>query len=224
MAVNHVILKEFYVDRQVPYFVDYLKRYTDSPVPGRARPSEAATYRAGQLLRANRARPLHGRRERRLEAAGLGRRKPASRACPRAQVGFRWGKEKGKWNLQPGGRPGRQPDRSGAVASSTSTTTVLQVGVRRVRLGQRRSRAGRAGAVRRDRARAASPVTTVFDLLMAQFGVGRGLPGDYPESYDDDVALHAGLAGAVHRHRPRDRDPLRPRVRRQRGGHRRASP
>ena len=30
-------------------------------------------------------------------------------------------------------------------------------------------------------------VTTVFDLLMAQYGVGRGLPGDYPTSYDDDV-------------------------------------
>ena len=31
MAVNHVLLKEFYVDRQVPYFVDYLKQYTDMP-------------------------------------------------------------------------------------------------------------------------------------------------------------------------------------------------
>ena len=31
MAVNHVLLKEFYVDRQVPYFIDYLKRYTDMP-------------------------------------------------------------------------------------------------------------------------------------------------------------------------------------------------
>ena len=31
MAVNHVILKEAYVDRQVPYFVDYVKQYTDLP-------------------------------------------------------------------------------------------------------------------------------------------------------------------------------------------------
>ena len=30
-------------------------------------------------------------------------------------------------------------------------------------------------------------VTTVFDLMMAQFGVGRGLSGDYPTSYDDDA-------------------------------------
>jgi len=31
MAVNHVILTEFYVQRQVPYFMDYLKQYTDMP-------------------------------------------------------------------------------------------------------------------------------------------------------------------------------------------------
>ncbi|MFQ5586630.1 MAG: molybdopterin-dependent oxidoreductase, partial [Thermodesulfobacteriota bacterium] len=31
MAVNHVICKEFYVDRQVPYFVEYNKEYTDMP-------------------------------------------------------------------------------------------------------------------------------------------------------------------------------------------------
>ena len=30
------------------------------------------------------------------------------------------------------------------------------------------------------------PVTTVFDLLMAQFGVPRGLAGEYPASYDDE--------------------------------------
>ncbi len=31
-------------------------------------------------------------------------------------------------------------------------------------------------------------VTTVYDLLMAQYGVNRGLAGDYPTSYDDDNA------------------------------------
>jgi nitrate reductase alpha subunit len=31
MAVNHVILKEFYVERQVPYFTQYLQQYTDMP-------------------------------------------------------------------------------------------------------------------------------------------------------------------------------------------------
>ena len=29
-------------------------------------------------------------------------------------------------------------------------------------------------------------VATVYDLLFARFGVDRGLPGDYPRSYDDE--------------------------------------
>ena len=53
MAVNHVILKEFYVDRQVPYFLDYLKRYTDCPFLVEL-VRDGKGYRAGQLLRANR--------------------------------------------------------------------------------------------------------------------------------------------------------------------------
>ena len=31
MAMTHVILKEFFVDRQVPFFTDYVKTYTDLP-------------------------------------------------------------------------------------------------------------------------------------------------------------------------------------------------
>src|SRR4030067_1169497 len=30
-------------------------------------------------------------------------------------------------------------------------------------------------------------VATVFDLIMAQFGVSRGLPGEYPERYEDEA-------------------------------------
>ena len=32
MAMGHVILKEFYVERQVPYFRDYARRFTDLPL------------------------------------------------------------------------------------------------------------------------------------------------------------------------------------------------
>ena len=31
MAMGHVMLKEFFVDRRVPFFVDYVQRYTDLP-------------------------------------------------------------------------------------------------------------------------------------------------------------------------------------------------
>jgi nitrate reductase alpha subunit len=34
------------------------------------------------------------------------------------------------------------------------------------------------------------PVTTVYDLIMAQYGVGRGLAGDYPADYTDQNAAY----------------------------------
>ena len=56
-------------------------------------------------------------------------------------------------------------------------------------------------------------VTTVYDLLMAQFGVGRGLAGDYPASYDDAGAPYTPawqerFTGVI----ARRGDPVRPRV------------
>ena len=54
-------------------------------------------------------------------------------------------------------------------------------------------------------------VTTVFDLMLAQYGVSRpGLPGDWPTGYDDaDRAVHAGVAGADHRRAGRGGGPDR---------------
>ena len=36
MALGQVVFKEFYVDRQVPYFTHYAKTYTDMPFRWRA--------------------------------------------------------------------------------------------------------------------------------------------------------------------------------------------
>ena len=65
-------------------------------------------------------------------------------------------------------------------------------------------------------------VTTVYDLLLAQYGVARpGLPGEWPAGYDDaEPALHARLAGAAHRHPGGGRRARGARVRAQRRGHR----
>src|SRR5690242_5889590 len=62
MAMGHVILREFLVDRQVPYFADYLTRFTDAPflvtlepsgeTPSGLRPSGDA-FRPGKFLTAD---------------------------------------------------------------------------------------------------------------------------------------------------------------------------
>ena len=52
MAMGHVILKEFYVDRETPYFRDYAKRFTDLPLLVTLREREGA-YVPDRLLRAS---------------------------------------------------------------------------------------------------------------------------------------------------------------------------
>ena len=51
MAVDHVILKEFHAARQVPYFVNYLKRFSDSPFLVALDKTEKG-YTPGRFLRA----------------------------------------------------------------------------------------------------------------------------------------------------------------------------
>ena len=52
MAMGHVILKEFFVDREVPYFTEYVKRYTDLPFLVRLDERDDGTYFAGKFLTA----------------------------------------------------------------------------------------------------------------------------------------------------------------------------
>jgi nitrate reductase alpha subunit len=51
MAMGHVILREFHVDRQVPYFVDYAKRYTDMPMLVRWWSRTAGSCRSASSVR-----------------------------------------------------------------------------------------------------------------------------------------------------------------------------
>ena len=58
MAVNHVLLKEFHHERKIPYFTDYMKRFTDAPhlvelTPG----GKDEPWSAGRLLRAGELAP-----------------------------------------------------------------------------------------------------------------------------------------------------------------------
>ncbi len=181
MAVNHVILKEFYADRQVPYFQTYLKQYTDMPFLVEIGPDG----RPGKFVRANRLEPYaeveHG--DWKLLVWDERTDQPK---MPQGTIGFRWAeKEKGKWNLQ------MKDGATGEAIEPTLTfiekhDAVAQVAFDDFVTGRTLQR---GVPVRKLRTRDGQEiqVATVFDLIMAQFGVGRGLPGDYPQSYDDDL-------------------------------------
>ncbi|MEU1882556.1 nitrate reductase subunit alpha [Streptosporangium sp. NPDC020072] len=175
MAMGHVVLSEFFRDRQVPYFTDYVKSYTDLPllvtltergdahVPGRfltaadiGETGEGAAHK--QVL---------------LDAAD------GTPKVPNGSLGFRFGEEgKGRWNLGLGGVDplltlyGRHTDAL-AVDLPRFDTGATEGGTS-VRRGVPVTRVG------------GHLVTTVFDLVMAHYAVRRdGLPGRWPAGYDD---------------------------------------
>ncbi|WP_407061442.1 nitrate reductase subunit alpha [Actinomadura napierensis] len=175
MAMGHVVLSEFFRDRQVPYFTEYVKTYTDLPflvtleergdavVPGRfltaaelGDEGEGAAHKP-VLLDAATGKPV----------------------APNGSLGFRFTESgMGKWNLDLGetdplltlyGRhdDARPIDLPRFDIGETEGGAVIRRGVPVARVGGRL-------------------VTTVFDLLMAQYAVPRdGLPGDWPDGYGD---------------------------------------
>jgi len=180
MAVNHVILQEFHVQRQVPYFVNYLKRFTDNPFLVTLRRTPEG-WRADRMLRASDLAATRGVENAdfrffMLDAGG-------ALKMPKGTVGARWAKEPGKWNLE-----------LKDVRDDSAIDPLLSVLDKRddVLAVQFPDFAGAAMLSRGvpvkyvDTEAGRVPVATVFDLLLAQFGVGRGLAGDYPASYDDE--------------------------------------
>ncbi len=174
MAMGHVILKEFYVDRQVPYFERYARENTDLPFLVTLEEREGSLV-AGRFLRASDLGDESEHAEWKTVVLDEATGEPA---VPSGSIGFRWGDEgMGRWNLELG-------EIEPALSLLESAEELVEVELPRFDLGSEGGGSHRRGVpVRRVAGRL---VTTVFDLLAAQLGVRRGdLPGDWPESYDD---------------------------------------
>ncbi|MFQ5747338.1 MAG: nitrate reductase subunit alpha [Gemmatimonadota bacterium] len=180
MAANHVILKEFHADRPVPYFTDYLKRYSDAPFLVKLeRTSEG--WRPSRLLRASDLERYAGVENPDFKFLVMDGESAEPR-LPKGSLGFRWEKPGGKWNLEM--KDGIDDSAiSPALSFLEASDEVLQVGFADFCEDVVRERGVPIRYVETEGGRVA--VATSFDLLMAQFGVSRGLAGDYPTGYDD---------------------------------------
>ncbi len=193
MAFGHVILKEFYLDRQVDYFQEYARQYTDMPMLVRL------VKKDGRLVpdRMVRASDFDDslREENNPEWKTIAFDKKAGRVvCPRGSIGFRWG-EQGKWNLEEKTADGDDTDltislidnRDDAVDVAfpyfgnrqhdhfhgTDHPDVLE---RRVPVKRLQLKEGE------------TLVATVFDLMCANYGLDRGLGGEWAaKSFDEDI-------------------------------------
>ena len=179
MAMGHVVLSEFFVRQRVPFFVDYVRQYTDLPFLVKLEERDGVTVPGKMLTAADLDAESY------QENAAF---KPVlldgatdTLAVPHGSLGFRYGDAGiGKWNLDLGElapaltvapRGGGQGETALIALPRFDTldghgeTLTRGVPVRRV--GEHR-------------------VCTVFDLMLAQYGVARpGLPGDWPRGYDD---------------------------------------
>lgn len=180
MAMGHVILREFYVERQVPYFQDYVRRFTDLPFLVILDEREPGVYGAGRFLHAADLPGQEAASENAAWKTVVLDEATGGPAVPNGSIGFRYGSQgEGRWNLDLGtirpaltasGRTGTESvpvDLPRFDVGPTEGGSAMRRGVPAVRIGGRL-------------------VTTVFDLLLAQYGVARdGLPGDWPSGYDD---------------------------------------
>ncbi|MEU5609172.1 nitrate reductase subunit alpha [Streptomyces sparsogenes] len=177
MAMGQVILKEFFVDRRTPYFDDYVKRFTDLPFLVALEEREPGTYTPGKFLTAADLGAEHAAAEHAefrtvlLDAGG-------DPVVPNGTLGDRFGESgAGRWNLDLGGV---DPLLSADGGDEPPVA---------VELPRFDAPDGGAAGLRRGvpvRRIAGRLVTTVYDLLLAQYGVARdGLPGRWPTSYED---------------------------------------
>ncbi|MFC5745761.1 nitrate reductase subunit alpha [Actinomadura rugatobispora] len=175
MAMGHVILTEFFVRRTVPYFADYVKKFTDLPflvslVPGKdGEPTPGPFVTASDLDLDTGTAP-----ESRNWQPVLVDDRTGAPVAPGGTLGHRWDEEgAGRWNLD----LGDVDPRLSLLGEGESVQVVLP------RFDVEDGVVRRGVPVRRLNGLL---VTTVFDLLLAQYGVRReGLPGQWPAGYDD---------------------------------------
>ena len=213
MALGHVILREFYVQRRTPYFHEYAVQFTDMPMLVKLE-KQGGRLAPGRFLRAADFADALG------EAGDAGAaewktvvldRNTGRPAAPRGSVGFRWEKA-GKWNLElknaagdalmpmlslldDGGDSENGDGDSGNGDIDAGNVEIADVAfpyfggrkhdfftgtdhpevlVRKAPVRTVQLKDGEA------------QVATVFDLLVANYGVSRGLGEDDGCAADDD--------------------------------------
>lgn len=208
LAMGHVILNEFHVQRQTEYFADYVRTYTDMPMLVLLEQRAEGHYAAGRMLRASDLVDGLGQ-ENNPEWKTVAINQNGELTAPQGSIGYRWG-EKGKWNLeQRDGVSGEEVklqlsllDNYDEIAevgfpyfggiktgesdpfNSVELKDVLlhKLPVKRLQLAD--------GST--------ALVTSVYDLTLANYGIERGLNDENcAQSYDDVKAYSPAWAELV---------------------------
>lgn len=181
MAMTHVILKECYVDQETPFFTNYVKKFTDLPFLI-VLDEEGGQYRAGKFLRAEN---LGMDVENAAWKTVVFDQKKKTYAVPNGTIGHRWENNK-TWNLHLKDTDNGLGDIEPLLTFIDDADEVIEVTFPHF-VQTNKETFSRGVPVKKVKINGKDQyVTTVFDIFIANCGVNRNLPGDYPTSYEDD--------------------------------------
>ena len=195
MAIGHVILREFYLDREVEYFQDYARRYTDLPLLVRLR-RDGERWVPDRYLRASDLSGALGTPEHAEWKTVTFDELSGDLVTPQGSIGFRWSAEGGQWNLESRNAADGREIRP-ALTHLGRRDAALPVafpyfgGIPHERFPHNDQ--GGDVLIRQVPARRIAAidgevyVASAFDLLCAHYGLDRGLAGTVARSYEDNV-------------------------------------
>ncbi|MCK5894046.1 MAG: nitrate reductase subunit alpha [Endozoicomonadaceae bacterium] len=193
MAMGHVMLKEFYIDNQTDYFEGYARLYTDLPHLVCLK-KQGDNLVPDRFLRASDLAENVGENNNPEWKTLCFDENSGNIVAPKGSIGFRWGEE-GRWNLEPKDAKS-DADLKLQLTNIDTHDDIVDVsfpyfgGVKHEHFQNN---------VQQDVLQQKVPVrllktkegdmyvSTVFDLLVAHYGVDRGLGGDWvAKNYDDN--------------------------------------
>ncbi|PCI71579.1 MAG: nitrate reductase subunit alpha, partial [Piscirickettsiaceae bacterium] len=195
MAFGHVILREFHLDNPSEYFTDYVRQYTDMPVLVILDKFDDASLKTGRFLRASDLVD-NLNQENNPEWKTIAFDEISNElVSPQGSIGYRWG-QKGQWNIQEReGLEGKETKLQLSVIgkdvsavsfpnfSADDSNVHWTAGGHDDILVKNVPTTVIKGANGEE-----LTVTTVYDLMMANYGLDRGLGGDnVASSFDVDV-------------------------------------
>ncbi len=205
MAMGHVILREFHIDRQAAYFEAYARQYTDMPMLVRLVKKDGRYVPERQVRASDFAGDLGQSNNPDWKTVAVDA-DSGEIVVPAGSVGFRWG-EQGKWNLEEKDAGGKDTNLQLTLIMDEDRDDVVEVGFPYFGNREHDHFAGtdhpdvllrnvpvKSVALKDGEAL----VATVFDLFVANYGLDRGLGGEHvAKSYDDNAPYTPAWAEAI---------------------------
>lgn len=193
MAMGHVILKEYHVDRQAKYFRDYARQYTDMPMLVRL-VKQGDSYVPERFLRASDFDASLDEKNNPEWKTVAYDEKSDTIVVPKGSVGFRWG-EQGKWNLEEKESTGKDTELRLSLAETRDDLAEVafpyfgNIAHEHFASDDHPSVLTRNVPVKKlQTTEGEMLVATVHDLFLANYGVDRGFGGKFDaRSYDEPV-------------------------------------